>query len=384
MIRVLVIVGTRPEAIKMAPIVLAARQPDSAIEPLVGLTGQHPTIAADALGVFGIEADFALPPTPHGGDLCTQTGAMIQAIGKVIDAHGPDVVLVQGDTLSAYAGGLAAALRRVTVGHVEAGLRSGNLDDPFPEELARRQLTHLSRLHFAPTVRAVDNLRAEGVHPNRVHLVGNTVIDALHRMRSRVGNERDEAFTVLVTAHRRENWGTRMDRICAAVAALARRNTSWRFVFSLHPNPVLQRQVRAALDSCKPVRFVVSTAYDQWVRRLVRCSMILTDSGGMQEEGCALGRPVLVLRDVTERPEAVSAGSALLVGTDPRRIVAQAERIAHDAVLYRRMATPRTLFGDGHAGRRIVRIITRRHQPRNVVPVSGGVAVGDVAPTFHG
>lgn len=360
MTRMLFIAGTRPEAIKIAPIVLAARasmSPSNA-EPLVCLTGQHPTIAADALSVFGIKADLHLNGASVNGDLCASAATMINATGQLIDQVNPDVVVVQGDTLSAYAGGLAAALRRVPVAHVEAGLRSGNMHDPFPEELARKQLTHLATYHFAPTVRAVENLIAEGVNRDAIHLVGNTVIDAMRLVRSRIKPLTSNGFTILVTAHRRENWGRRMDHICTAIADLARRNRDWRFIFSLHPNPALRKQVLGALTDCNAIEFVDSPPYDQWVRRLVQCNLILTDSGGIQEEACALGRPTLVLREVTERPEAVSAGSAMVVGTDPDRIIERAEQVANDPVLYARMARPRTVFGDGFASERIVQILS--------------------------
>ena len=356
MIRVLFILGTRPEAIKMAPIILAARE-DRAIEPIVCLTGQHPQIATEALSVFDIEPDCILECAPSGGDLCIAAAEMIRAAGELIAERQPSVVLVQGDTLSAYAGGMAAALRRVPVGHVEAGLRSGDMNDPFPEELARKQLAHLSQMHFAPTMRAAQNLIAENIDRETVHLVGNTVIDAMRLVQSRKGDTTNQAFTVLVTAHRRENWGDRMDQICAAVAELADRQPSWRFVFSLHPNPALQQQVRRALSACDSVEFVESPAYDDWVRRLVGCDLILTDSGGIQEEACALGRPTLILRDVTERPEAVHAGSAIIVGSDRERIVFEAIRIANDARVYERMSRPRKVFGDGFAAECIINII---------------------------
>jgi len=404
MTRVLFILGTRPEASKMAPIVLTARE-DGAIEPIVCLAGQHPRIATEALDVFGIKPDCVLGYAPSGGDLCVAAAEMIRAAGQLIDARRPDVVLVQGDTLSAYAGGLAAALRRVGVGHVEAGLRSGDMNDPFPEELARRQLAQLSRMHFAPTVRAAQNLMAEGIDRATIHLVGNTVIDAMRIVQNRnestpdgwpallewpahlgwpasleVGDammntmtrsiiesptdeatarpsDSSEAFNVLVTAHRRENWGIRMDQICAAIAELAARQPNWRFVFSLHPNPALKTQVRGALSGCASVTFVESPAYDEWVRQLVGCDLILTDSGGIQEEACALGRPTLILRDVTERPEAVHAGSAIIVGTDSGRIVFEAVRIANDAAIYQRMSRPRKVFGDGCAAKRIINVI---------------------------
>jgi UDP-N-acetylglucosamine 2-epimerase (hydrolysing) len=308
---------------------------------------------------------------------------VIEAVGRMIDDCGPDAVLVQGDTLSAYAGGLAAALRRVPLAHVEAGLRSGSLSDPFPEELSRRQLSHLATWNFAPTQRAALNLADEGIPGERIYQVGNTVIDALRLVRrsararpeprasaravyrrpahwlcqargSQGPRSPSDGKMILVTAHRRESWGEPLRRICAAIAQLATHNPRWRFVFSVHPNPTLHALIERELGDCEAVHLLQSPPYDEWAEHLLGCDLILTDSGGMQEEGCALGKPVLVLRERTERPEAVEAGSSLVVGTRTEMIVRETQRIMHDARAYARMATPRNVFGDGFAAGRIV------------------------------
>lgn len=357
--QVLVIVGTRPEAIKLAPVVLALRAADGGLSPVVCLTGQHPRLAAEALGAFGLGADFVLDCVPPGGDLCTTAAGVVSAIGKLLASRPFAAVIVQGDTLSAMSGGLAACLRRVPVAHVEAGLRSGRMDDPFPEEIARRQLATLARWNFAPTAAAVRCLLSEGIAPASIHRVGNTVIDAMRLVRATLPTDSasDGGPLVLVTAHRRENWGEPMERICAAIRELATRNPHWRFLFSVHPNPQLQALIARELGECPAVERVSSPPYDEWVRRLVSCELVLTDSGGIQEEACALGRPTLVLRETTERPEAVEAGTALLVGTQAHNIIIHAERILGDAGVYAAMAQPRNVFGDGHAAERIAEIL---------------------------
>jgi len=356
--RVLLAVGTRPEAIKIAPIVLAMRRRLNDLEAVVCLTGQHPCIAQEALDVFGITADVRLDCVPPGGDLCLTAAGVIQAVGRLIDERPPDVVLVQGDTLSALAVGLAAALRRCPVAHVEAGLRSGTSDDPFPEEISRRQLSHLADWHFAPTQSAVDNLLAEGIDPSRIHCVGNTVIDALRIVRSTLPPApHGDGRTVLVTVHRRENWGCRLHNICAAVLELARRHKDWRFVLSVHPNPDVRSVLRGHFVGHPRIQLLDAPRYDQWIAQVVGCDLILTDSGGMQEEGCALGRPVLVLRDVTERPEAVECGAAVLVGARTADIIRHTERVMLEPALYAAMARPRDVFGDGLAAQRIADIL---------------------------
>jgi len=337
--------------------VLAAHGSDREIEPVVCLTGQHPHLAREALAVFDVTPDITLDCVQPGGDLCHTVSSVVSAVGRLLDKVLPDVLIVQGDTVSAMAGGLAAALRRVPLAHVEAGLRSGDMKDPFPEELSRRQLSHLAQWHFAPTQRAVYNLLVEGIAPASIYRVGNTVIDALRVVRDRLEPGSGRGRSVLITAHRRENWGEPMMRICAAVARLARIHADVHFVFSLHPNPKLQRLIRQALVGIDNVELIVSPGYAKWARYLVRCDFILTDSGGLQEEGSAIGKPILVLRETTERPEATEAGNAVLVGTRTDEIIKWAERLLTDSRLYRTMSRPNQVFGDGYAAERIVRLM---------------------------
>ena len=354
----MIIVGTRPEAIKLAPVILALRQKSSRLKPIVCLTGQHPEIAQQAFDVFDIRAEINMNCVPPGGDLCKTAASVIEATGHWIDKLGPAAVIVQGDTLSAFAGGFATVLRRIPMAHVEAGLRSGNLADPFPEELSRRQLTQIATWNFAPTVAAIDNLLRENVAQATIHLVGNTVVDALRIARTRIAAPHDDTGRlVLVSAHRRENWGMPMASICTAVRTLASRHDDWRFVFGLHPNPQLQSVIRRALADLPNVQLVSAPPYDEWLQYLFSSELIMTDSGGMQEEGCAIGRPVLVLRDTTERPEAIDAGAALLVGRSTDAIVRQAERVMGDPAIYAEMARPRDVFGNGHAADRISEIL---------------------------
>lgn len=367
--RLLIVFGTRPEAVKMAPVVSALRALAN-IDARVLVTGQHRALLDSALAAFGIAPDLDLRVARGEGALDQQLAAMLVAIGAALDRERPARVLVHGDTLTALAATLAAHLRRVPVAHVEAGLRSGNLSSPWPEEGSRRITGVLADLHFAPTQAAADALRRENVPADTIHVTGNTVADALRMMRARIAARPGLAEVaggilarfpgraiVTATAHRRENW-PRIPAIAAALARIATR-ADVAIVVPLHPNPRVTDPLTRALGTLPNVALVPALDYPNFVRLMAASTLILTDSGGVQEEAPALGVPVLVLRDVTERIEGVAAGSVRLVGTDPDAIVAQATALLDAPIT----TIPRHLYGDGHAAERIAAILAA--QPRN-------------------
>jgi UDP-N-acetylglucosamine 2-epimerase (non-hydrolysing) len=375
--RVLVVIGTRPEAIKLAPVIkeLAAQRP--AVQPVICVTGQHREMVDDVLRLFEIAPDYDLDiMKPHQ----TASGvfaAVLERIEPVLKLVRPQLALVQGDTTTAVAAALAAFHERVPVGHVEAGLRTDNIYDPFPEEMNRRLVTQLTSLHFAATRRAADRLLEEGVAHDRVHLTGNPVVDAVHwiRSRGRVAGDSPPAMTrlILVTAHRRENLGAPLARICAALQMLIADHDDVEIVYPVHPNPVVTGPVRAALGATPRIHLLPPVSYDELLAYMDQSYLVLTDSGGLQEEATVLGRPVLIMRETTERQEAIEAGAAELVGTDPTTIRSRVATLLRDSSAYSVMATPRDLFGDGHAAERIVRII------REFLPASDAVAPASVA-----
>ncbi|MGY0232287.1 non-hydrolyzing UDP-N-acetylglucosamine 2-epimerase [Longispora urticae] len=360
------IVGTRPEAIKIAPLVLAARAAGR-VTPVIVATGQHPTMVAEALAAFGLDVDVALT-------LDRRTGTQPELVTQILtglDAHlaatNPAAVVVHGDTTSTLAGALAAFWRRIPVVHLEAGLRSGDLASPFPEEANRRLVGQISQLNLAPTTRAEENLRREGV-PGDIALTGNTVVDAALAVAARnhpVGDPRIEDILagghriILVTAHRRESWGEPLDHILGAVATLHDRYPDLRIVLPSHPNPDVRRQVDNALTHLPRVLVTDPLPYQDLTRLLAASHLVLSDSGGIQEEAPTFGVPVLVLREVTERMEAVEAGCARLVGTDPAAILAAADQLLTDPEQHRRMSTVVNPFGDGTAGAQAEEAIVR-------------------------
>jgi UDP-N-acetylglucosamine 2-epimerase (non-hydrolysing) len=356
--RILVVIGTRPEAIKLAPVVreLAVQRP--AVEPIICATAQHREMLDDVLRLFNITPDYDLDIMKRQQTTSGVFAAVLERMEPVIKEVRPDFAIVQGDTTTTAAAALAAFHERVPVGHVEAGLRTDHIYDPFPEEMNRRLVSQLASLHFAATQRAADRLIVEGVASERVHLTGNPIVDAVLWMRSR----RDAAPSrarrmILVTAHRRENLGAPLERICAALRTLVIEHPDVMIVYPVHPNPRVSEPVHAALGAVPRITLLPPVSYDELMRLMDESYLVVTDSGGLQEEATILGRPLLVLRETTERQEAVEAGAAELVGTDPATIVARASRLLRDPAAYAAMARPRNLFGDGHAAERIVRSI---------------------------
>ncbi len=354
-VRILCIAGTRPEAIKLAPILLAAASRDD-LNCRLCATGQHEALFDEALEDFGLMPDIRLAPLLHDPSPNVMIARFADAIEPVLMAERPDIVLVQGDTNSAYAGALAAYRLAIPVGHVEAGLRSHDFDQPWPEERNRVMIDRLADLLFAPTPESAANLEFEReVVKGRCLITGNTGIDSLLTMRSRLPLERPmgERALLLLTCHRRENIGAGIEAICAAALRLADRGDI-DILCPVHPNPAVGDTVRRLLGDHPSIKLTGALRYRDAVMAMAHARLILTDSGGIQEEAPALGTPVLVLREVTERPEGIASGNLLLVGTDTDRIVAEAGRLLDDPALHMAMARPSFPFGGGDASVKIL------------------------------
>ncbi|MFQ5805049.1 MAG: non-hydrolyzing UDP-N-acetylglucosamine 2-epimerase [Phycisphaerae bacterium] len=361
---VLVVFGTRPEVIKLAPVVFALRAWPERVRVTLCSTGQHRAMLDAAMTAFDLQADHDLgmmQTGQHPGDLL---GRLLLGLRPLVDELRPDVVAVQGDTTTVMAAALTGFLCGTRVAHVEAGLRTGDKRAPFPEEVNRRIAGVVADYHFAPTARARDHLLSEGVPAESVFLTGNTIVEALRWMRRKVadrplprGLSADGQRLVLVTAHRRESFGPPFRDLCHALREIARRFDDVRLVYPVHLNPNVREPVCEILGDCERVRLVEPLAYTDFVALLARAHLVLTDSGGIQEEAPVLGKPTLVLRDKTERPEAVAAGVVRLVGTDRERIVAEASRLLSDPQAYQAMARPVCVYGDGLAAERIREVL---------------------------
>jgi UDP-N-acetylglucosamine 2-epimerase (non-hydrolysing) len=356
-LHVLAVYGTRPEAIKMAPVVAALARRPEVFTVRVCATGQHREMLDQAHGLLGLRPDLDLRLMRHDQTLNGLTAAAVAAMDGVLAAESPDWLLVQGDTTTAMAASLAAFHRRVRVGHVEAGLRTGDLAHPFPEEANRRVIDLLAAVLFAPTERAARALLAEGADPARVHVVGNTGIDALRSIAGEVAGPPPERPEVLVTVHRRESFGGPLRGIFSALRRLAEAFPGVDWLYPVHPNPNVRGPAHEILGGLPNLHLREPLDYGELVRRLMRCRFVLTDSGGLQEEAPTFGKPVLVLRETTERPEGIAAGVARLVGTGPEAIFAGASRLLTDEAAYRRMARAGSPYGDGRAGERIAAIL---------------------------
>ncbi|MBJ3785059.1 non-hydrolyzing UDP-N-acetylglucosamine 2-epimerase [Devosia sediminis] len=364
--RILIIFGTRPEAIKMAPVVRALKA-DPDFECFVCVTGQHREMLDQVLKLFELDADYDLDIMRPGQDLFSITTRILEGVGDVVRKVRPDRILVHGDTTTTLAASLAAYYERVPIGHVEAGLRTGDIYSPWPEEVNRKVTTAIADLHLAPTAAARQNLLAESVPENRIVVTGNTVIDALQWVVKRLDVDKDlqdqvnselpaldpTRRLILVTGHRRESFGSKFEAICLALAELAKRDDV-EIVYPVHLNPNVQEPVRRLLGEVTKIHLVAPLDYLPFVALMKRSYMILTDSGGIQEEGPSLGKPVLVMRDTTERPEAVAAGTVRLTGTDTAAIVANVTELLDSTVAYEKMSLSQGPYGDGTAASRIV------------------------------
>lgn len=368
--KILTVFGTRPEAIKMAPLVkMLAQQPD--FDARVCVTAQHRQMLDQVLDLFEIAPDYDLDIMKPGQSLSDVTTAIMTRIEPVLKEFKPDLVLVHGDTSTTFCTSLAAFYQRVAIGHVEAGLRTGDLLSPWPEEANRKLTGALAQVHFAPTAQSQKNLLDEGTESERVHVTGNTVIDALLWVQEKLARDeklkrsmaerfsclRDDARMVLITGHRRENFGDGFERICAAIRTLAAQYPDTDFLYPVHLNPNVAEPVKRILSGVDNVHLIEPQDYLPFVYLMTRAHIILTDSGGIQEEAPSLGKPVLVMRDTTERPEAVSAGTVRLVGTDAERIVAAVSTLLDDQQEYNSMSFAQNPYGDGEACSRIVNII---------------------------
>ena len=365
---ILIIFGTRPEAIKLFPVVQALRA-QGGMRVRICVTAQHRGLLDQVLSIAHLVPDIDLDLMQPGQTLDALTARLLTGLGEVMDRERPDRVMVQGDTATALVGAIAAYYRKIPVSHVEAGLRSGNMLQPWPEEGNRRMIAPLADQHFAPTRTAANALLRENIDSAHVHVTGNTVIDALHWTNERIAADPtiaaglDEVAArfagkriVLITTHRRENFGGGMEAIARAVGRIAER-PDVAIVFPVHPNPNVVTVMDALLGTRANIARIDPLDYPHFIRALDMAHIVLTDSGGVQEEAPALGKPVLVMRETTERPEGVEAGTAKLVGTDEKRIVSEISTLLDDDAAYSAMARAHNPFGDGHASARIVKVI---------------------------
>lgn len=369
MLKVMTVFGTRPEAIKMAPVILELKRRQG-LHVEVVVTGQHREMLDQALQIFDIRPDHDLDVMTQGQGLVEVITCMINRLYNLFLAEQPDLVLVHGDTSSTLAAGLAAFYAKVRIGHVEAGLRTRNMHSPWPEEMNRRLVAPITSFHFAPTEQARINLISEAIPPASIHVTGNTVIDALLHAKMRL--ESDQAIadgmrsrfsfldprlrTLLVTGHRRENFGDGIESICTALSMLAERN-DLQIVYPVHMNPNVRIPVERRLSNFANIHLVEPLQYLPFLYLMGQSHVILTDSGGVQEEAPSLGIPVLVMRDTTERPEAVDRGVVKLVGTDSRVIVSEVNRLLDDVDAYDAMSKAQNPYGDGTAARKIADVI---------------------------
>jgi len=366
--KLLFIFGTRPEAIKMAPVIHECYKHPNQLETKICITGQHKEMLDQVLDFFQLKGDYDLELMKPDQTLFDLTSKGLLAIQKVLNEYEPDIVIVQGDTTTALAGALAAFYKKTKLAHVEAGLRSGDKYSPFPEEINRKMISLVTDLHFAPTQKAVDNLQHENVSKG-IYLTGNTVIDALLWTAEKVRNENGyaKAFPflkennkiVLITGHRRESFGEPFENICDAILSLATKYPEAQFIYPVHLNPNIQKVVKKKLSDQKNIFLIHPLDYPHLVWLMDRSSFILTDSGGIQEEAPTLGKPVLVMRDVTEREEGITAGTAILVGTSKEKIIAESIKLMEDKDAYDNMSKAVNPYGKGDSAKQIVEILLK-------------------------
>jgi len=368
--KILTVFGTRPEAIKLGPVIHELKKYPE-IETRICVTAQHREMLDQVLNLFELRPDIDLNLMRPDQSLAAITAEVVSEMEYVLEAEKPDVVVIQGDTTTVMATALAAFYKKIAIAHVEAGLRSGDIYSPYPEEMNRRVVSMVASYHFAPTLRAVDNLLKEGVPKDRIFLTGNTVIDALKMIVARPAPEEaqrilrlagcDGAYPpkrlILVTAHRRENFGKRLENVCKALRKIVENSPDVAMVYPVHMNPNVRKPVEKTLKGLDRMVLTEPVSYDVLAHLMQKAYMIMTDSGGIQEEAPALGKPVLVMREETERPEGIEAGTARLVGTNEERIVEEAEKLLNDREAYDAMAKAINPYGDGHAAERIVKVL---------------------------
>lgn len=368
--RILIVYGTRPEAIKLAPVIHTLQASDR-FNVIVCESGQHRELLQQAADAFGLVADCTLDVMTERQTLFQVTSRVLEGMESVIKETRPDMVVVQGDTTTTFASALAAMYLKVPVAHVEAGLRTFDLNNPFPEEMNRRLTSQIASLHFAPTSVAQEHLIREGVDPKSIYLTGNTIVDAVQwicrnraedfaKLSDRLPVQWNRNIPILVTAHRRENWGAGMDGICEGLRRLVEADNSLEVIFSVHPNPVVSEAIHSRLGNSPRIHLVSALSYPDFVAVLSRCKLVITDSGGVQEEAASLNKPVVITREKTERPELVTCGLGRLAGTDPTRIVEAAREFLGKDVNC--LESP---FGDGTASRQIALHIKEFLSARN-------------------
>lgn len=370
--KILSVFGTRPEAIKMAPLLLKLYS-TAEIESKVCVTGQHRQMLDQVLDVFSIKADYDLNIMKQNQDLSDITSSILKELGNVIDDYKPDMILVHGDTATTFAASLAAYYRKIPVGHVEAGLRTGDIYSPWPEEANRKLTTVLAKLHFAPTEKSKNNLILEGVEKDTIYVTGNTVVDALliasneleenEYLNTSMKNKFDyldlDKRIILVTGHRRENFGKSFEEICKALVEIASLYPECQIVYPVHLNPNVSEPVNRILNNISNIFLIEPQEYLPFIYLMKNSYLILTDSGGIQEEAPSLGKPVLVMRDTTERPEAVKTGNVKLVGTDKQIIIKNIMTLFNDTVTYKEMSESINPYGDGSSSQKIVDILLK-------------------------
>ena len=369
-LKVMTVFGTRPEAIKMCPLVLEMKKYPDLIEPLVAVTAQHREMLDQVLELFQIKPDYDLNIMTSGQTLYDVTTRALMGLKEVMEGAKPDIVLVHGDTTTTFAGALAAFYAQIPVGHVEAGLRTGNKYSPYPEEMNRKLTGAIADMHFAPTAISKQNLLKENVNPDNILVTGNTVIDALQATVQKDYVFEDAEFNkvfesghrlILMTTHRRENLGEPMRHVYKALKSVLETHEDVEAIFPVHKNPKVREIVQQELGGLDRVHLIEPMDYEPFANLMAKVDIVLTDSGGIQEEAPALGKPVLVLRDTTERPEAVSAGTVLLVGTAYEDVLRETNRLLDDAAHYKKMAEAANPYGDGQACARIVNAVLRKN-----------------------
>ena len=365
--KVLSIFGTRPEAIKMAPLVVKLKE-NAQIDSAVCVTGQHREMLDQVLELFDITPNYDLNVMKKNQSLSEVTSRIINNLSPILEEYQPDLILVHGDTTTTFSAALSGFYHQVSVGHVEAGLRTGNIFSPWPEEANRKLVSCITEMHFAPTEQAMINLKQENVKENKIMVTGNTVIDALMMIKDNIEgdinlqNSLSKNFSfigdgkriVLVTGHRRENFGQGFENICGSLKSLAIKNNDVNFVYTVHLNPKVREPVNQLLSNIDNIHLIEPQGYLEFVYLMINSYVILTDSGGIQEEAPALGKPVVVMRNTTERPEAVSAGTVVLVGTDKNKIVDTIDSLLNDKDRYREMSMAHNPYGDGTASEKII------------------------------
>jgi UDP-N-acetylglucosamine 2-epimerase (non-hydrolysing) len=363
MIKILTIFGTRPEAIKLAPVVYEIEKYPDKFESIVGVTGQHDTLLKQVLDIFKITPAFNLKVMKQNQSLDDLTVSIISDFGKILNELKPDMILVQGDTTTVFAASLTAFYNKIQIGHIEAGMRTGDKYNPFPEEINRRLTDQLSDLYFAPTEKNRQNLLSEGFSNDKIFITGNTVVDALKHIISSSHYKKPElekypeGKTILLTTHRRENFGVPLENIFKAIRQLAKMYENFQFVFPAHPNPNVLNSAGRILTGLDNIHQIPPVDYLTFVNLMKRSFIILSDSGGVQEEAPSLHKPVLILRDKTERPEVVEAGGAILVGTNQDKIVIEFNKLVKDQMHYKKMTSIKNPYGDGDAAIKTVKVL---------------------------